>query len=56
MAVIGYTGDARISVPKKFEYFTVDEDNSRLLTFHCILHPQTGYCKQFGRIKATLIK
>ena len=53
MAVIGYTGGARISVPKEFEYFSVNEDNSRLLTFHCILQPETDYCKKFGRIKTT---
>lgn len=53
MAVIGYTisGDARISVPKEFEYFTADEDRSGLLTFHCILHPKTDYCRKLDRIE-----
>ena len=51
MAVIGYLIDQSVvSIPKQFEYFTVEEDKSRLFTFHCVVHPDTEYCKKFGRI------
>lgn len=47
-AILSYKkGSSVITIPKQIEtrYFTEEEDETRLFTFHCSIHPEVDFCK-----------